>query len=32
MTDGIIAVNAEGVVIHANPAAYKIFNIKGKTL
>ncbi|HPL99650.1 MAG TPA: HAMP domain-containing protein, partial [Bacillota bacterium] len=28
MTDGIIAVNAEGVVIHANTAAYKIFNIR----
>lgn len=27
MTDGIIAVNAEGIVIHANPAAYKIFDI-----
>lgn len=27
MTDGIIAVNAEGTVIHANPAAYNIFDI-----
>mgnify|MGYP001240619303 FL=1 len=32
MTDGIIAVNAEGVVIHANPAAYKIFNIREEDL
>ncbi|MHB1394422.1 MAG: two-component system histidine kinase PnpS [Clostridia bacterium] len=32
MTDGIIAVNAEGTVIHANPAAYSIFNIKKKDL
>jgi len=32
MTDGIIAVNAEGVVIHANPAAYKIFNIQEEDL
>ncbi len=32
MTDGIIAVNAEGTVIHANPAAYSIFNIKTKDL
>lgn len=28
MTDGIIAVNAEGIVIHANPAAYNIFDIR----
>lgn len=27
MTDGIIAVNKQGHVIHANPAAYKIFNV-----
>ena len=32
MTDGIIAINAEGVVIHANPAAYKIFNIREEDL
>ncbi|HOE56799.1 MAG TPA: ATP-binding protein [Bacillota bacterium] len=32
MTDGIIAVNAEGVVIHANPAAYGIFNIQKEDL
>jgi two-component system sensor histidine kinase VicK len=32
MTDGIIAVNDEGVVIHANPAAYKIFNIQEEDL
>lgn len=28
MTDGIIAVNKHGHVIHANPAAYKIFNVR----
>lgn len=32
MTDGIIAVNDEGTVIHANPAAYSIFNIKKEDL
>lgn len=32
MTDGIIAVNAEGTVIHANPAAYNIFNITKQEL
>ncbi len=32
MTDGIIAVNAEGTVIHANPAAYSIFNINKEDL
>jgi two-component system sensor histidine kinase VicK len=32
MTDGIIAVNSEGTVIHANPAAYSIFNIKKEDL
>ena len=32
MTDGIIAVSAEGIVIHANPAAYKIFNIEKEYL
>lgn len=32
MTDGIIAVNAEGTVIHANPAAYSIFNISKEDL
>ncbi len=28
MTDGIIAVSKHGHVIHANPAAYKIFNVR----
>jgi two-component system, OmpR family, sensor histidine kinase VicK len=32
MTDGIIAVNAEGTVIHANPAAYSIFSIEKQDL
>jgi len=32
MTDGIIAVNSEGIVIHANPAAYSIFNIREEEL
>lgn len=32
MTDGIIAVNAAGTVIHANPAAYSIFNIEKEAL
>lgn len=32
MTDGIIAVNSQGTVIHANPAAYNIFNIKKQDL
>jgi len=32
MTDGIIAVNGDGIVIHANPAAYHIFNIKKEDL
>ncbi|MEA4847995.1 MAG: ATP-binding protein [Clostridiaceae bacterium] len=32
MTDGIIAVSPEGIVIHANPAAYKIFNIDKEDL
>ncbi len=32
MTDGIIAVDAKGMVIHANPAAYNIFNIKKEDL
>lgn len=32
MTDGIIAVNAEGMVIHANPAAYNIFNVHKEDL
>jgi two-component system sensor histidine kinase VicK len=32
MTDGIIAVDAEGTVIHANPAAYNIFNIQKEDL
>ena len=32
MTDGIIAVNADGIVVHANPAAYNIFNITKEEL
>lgn len=32
MTDGIIAVDAEGTVIHANPAAYSIFDINKEDL
>jgi len=32
MTDGIIAVNGDGIVVHANPAAYNIFNIKKEDL
>jgi len=32
MTDGIIAVNAEGIVILANPAVYSIFNINKEDL
>ena len=32
MTDGIIAVNAEGTIILANPAVYSIFNIKKEEL
>lgn len=32
MTDGIIAVDAEGIVILANPAVYNIFNISKEEL
>lgn len=32
MTDGIIAVNDEGIVVHANPAAYNIFKIRKEDL
>jgi len=32
MTDGIIAVDKAGIVIHANPASYKIFGIKEEDL
>lgn len=32
MTDGIIAVDKAGIIIHANPASYKMFGIKDKEL
>ncbi|MGE5631504.1 MAG: two-component system histidine kinase PnpS [Caulobacteraceae bacterium] len=32
MTDGIIAVDMAGAIIHANPASYKIFGIKKEDL
>lgn len=32
MTDGIIAVDMDGIILHANPAAFKLFKIKAQDI